>query len=256
MDGVRLPKSIFYVSRVMQSEKPDIHIIGHWNYPAGTKKAIYVAASKCDQVELFLNGKSIGVQTKLYKFVDPTGLRTSGSDELNSGIDTGCVYAFPDVVFAPGSLKAVATKAGQIVAQEELQTAGEPAAIKLTLHTGPHGLQADGSDVALVDFEVVDAQGRRCPTDEARVDFAITGPAIWRGGFNAAKLNTTNNLYLDTDCGINRVAIRSTLMPGKITVTATRPGLQPGTLTIDATAVAIKAGLTQEIPQTLEPVSK
>jgi beta-galactosidase len=65
--------------------------------------------------------------------------------------------------------------------------------------------------VALVDFEVVDAQGRRCPTDEARVDFDITGPAIWRGGFNSAKLNTTNNRFLDTECGINRVAIRSTL---------------------------------------------
>jgi len=256
VDGVRLPKSIFYVSRVMQNEKPDIHIIGHWTYPAGTKKAVYVAASQCDQVELFLNGKSIGTQNKLYKFVDPTGIRTMGSDELNSGIDTGCVYAFPDVVFAPGTLKAVATKAGKIVAQEEIQTAGAPAAIKLTQHTGPDGLRADGSDVALIDFEVVDAQGNRCPTDEARVDFAVTGPAIWRGGFNAAKLNTTNNLYLDTDCGINRVAIRSTLTPGPITVTATRPGLQSGTITIDSRPVAIKDGLMLEMPQTLKPASK
>ena len=61
-----------------------------------------------------------------------------------------------------------------------------PCAIRLTLHTGPQGLRADGSDVALIDFEVVDAQGRRCPTDEARVDFAITGPGIWRGGLNSA----------------------------------------------------------------------
>ena len=110
--------------------------------------------------------------------------------------------------------------------------------------------------MALVDFEVVDAQGRRCPTDEARVDFAITGPATWRGGFNAAKLNTTNNLYLDTECGINRVAIRSTLTPGQIKLTATRPGLQSGTITIDAKPVGIKDGLTQQLPQTLKAASR
>ena len=125
-------------------------------------------------------------------------------------------------------------KGGEVVAQQELQTAGEATAIKLTLHTGPQGLRADGSDVALVDFEVVDAQGRRCPTDEGRVDFAITGPGVWRGGFNAAKLDSTNNLYLDTECGINRVAIRSTQTPGEIILTATREGLQSATITIDA----------------------
>ena len=106
----------------------------------------------------------------------------------------------------------------------------QPKALKLTVHTGPHGLQADGSDVVLVDFEVVDAEGNRCPTDEARVDFAVDGPAIWRGGFSSDKLNSTNNLYLDTECGINRVAIRSTLTPGTITLTATRDGLAPATV--------------------------
>jgi beta-galactosidase len=145
----------------------------------------------------------------------------------------------------------VATKGGKVVAQQELQTAGDPKAIKLTLHTGPQGLQADGSDVALIDFEVVDAQGHRCPTDEARVDFAVTGPVIWRGGFNAAKLNTTNNLFLDTECGINRVAIRSTLKPGTITVTATREGLTNATVKVESKPVEIVDGLTRALPQTL-----
>jgi beta-galactosidase len=236
----------------MQNEQPDIHIIGHWNYPANTKKTMYVAASHCNQVELFLNGKSLGVADKPFKFVDTYGGRTMGANEMAAGIDTGCVYAFPDVVFAPGALKAVATKDGKVVAQQELQTAGDPKAIKLTLHTGPQGLRADGSDVAFIDFEVVDDQGRRCPTDEARVDFAVTGPAAWRGGFNAAKLNTTNNLFLDTECGINRVAIRSTMTAGAIMLTAKREGLQSATITIDAKPVAIKDGLTQETPQTLK----
>jgi beta-galactosidase len=249
VDGVRLPKSLYYVSRVMQNEKPDIHIIGHWNYPADTKKTMYVAATRCDKVELFLNGKSLGVATKPTTFVDTFNGRSPGSELLVDG--TGYVYAFPDVKFIPGSLKAIATMKGKVVAQQELQTAGEPKSIKLTLHTGPKGLLADGSDVALIDFEVVDAKGRRCPTDEAKVDFSVTGPVIWRGGFNAAKLNTTNNLYLDTECGINRVAIRSTLTPGTITVTATREGLASATLKVESMNVKIDDGLAVAMPQTL-----
>ena len=248
VDGVRIPKSLFYVSRVMQNEQPDIHIIGHWNYPAETRKTMFVAASNCDQVELFLNGKSLGVQTKPHKFVDTFGGRNMGAAEMAAGPDTGYVYAFADVGFAAGAIKAVATKGGKVVAQQEIQTAGEPKAIKLTLRTGPQGLQADGSDVALIDFEVVDAQGRRCPTDEARVDFAVTGPVIWRGGFNAAKLETTNNLYLDTECGINRVAVRSTLTAGTITVTAKREGLTPAKVTIDSKPVEIVSGLQRAMP--------
>jgi beta-galactosidase len=227
VDGVRLPKEIFYASRVMQSTTPDLHIIGHWNYPANTKKTVYVIASLCDSVELSLNGKSLGVS------------KTAQS---------GFIYAFPGVVFAPGTLKAVATKGGKVVAQQEITTAGEPKGLKLTVHAGPKGLLADGADVAFIDFEVVDAQGRRCPTDEARVDFAVSGPVIWRGGFCSDKLNTTNNLYLDTECGINRVAIRSTFTPGAITVTATRAGLTPATVTIQSQPVEITDGLMREPP--------
>jgi beta-galactosidase len=235
VDGVRLPKEIFYASRVMQSTTPDVHIIGHWTYPAKTTKTIYVIASLCDSVELFLNGQSLGV---------------------NKTPQSGYIYAFPKVAFAPGSLKAVASKGGNVVAQDELKTVGEAKAIKLTVHTGPQGLMADGADVALIDFEVVDDQGNRCPTDEARVDFAVAGPVIWRGGFCSDKLNTTNNLYLDTECGINRVAIRSTLTPGTITVTATRAGLLSATVSIDSSPVAIQDGLSKWMPPGLPALVK
>ena len=247
VDGVRLPKELFFVSRVMQSTKPDLHIIGHWTYPANTVKTVYVAATPCDQVELFLNGQSLGAASKPFTFVDNFKGRVPGS-ELLQHMDTGFVYAFPNVAFAPGTLKAVATKGGRIVAQEELATAGAPAALRLTVHTGPRGLQADGSDVALVDFEAVDAQGRRCPTDEARVNFELTGPGVWRGGFNSRQLNSTNNLYLSTECGINRVAIRSRPQAGTITLKATRAGLRPAAVQIESRAVGIVDGLETAPP--------
>ena len=93
--------------------------------------------------------------------------------------------------------------------------------------------------------------GRRCPTDEARVDFELTGPAIWRGGYNSGKTNTINNLYLDTECGINRVFVRSTLKPGAIQLTAKHSGLAPATITIDARMFDVRDGLSMSRPQLL-----
>jgi beta-galactosidase len=212
VDAVRLPKEIYYAHRVMQNDKPDIHIVGHWSYPDKTTKTVYVIANT-QSVELIVNGKSAGVNNKP---------------------DNGYVFAFPSIDFAPGSLKAIARNDGKQVAAEELVTAGPPAQIRLTPITGPEGLQADGADVALIDVEVVDAKGNRVPTDDARVDFKCEGPCNWRGGYNSGKTDSTNNLWLNTECGINRVAVRSTTTPGTITVTATREGLKPGQAKIEA----------------------
>jgi beta-galactosidase len=137
----------------------------------------------------------------------------------------------------------VATADGKEVAEDEIRTAGEAKAIKLTAHTEPNGLRADGSDVAFFDVEVVDAQGRRCPTDEARVDFNLDGPAIWRGGYNSGLENSVNNLYLSTECGINRVSIRATLKPGTITLTASRAGLESAAIKVQSKPVVIRDGL-------------
>jgi len=220
VDAVRLPKQAFYVYRVMQSDTPDIHIIGHWNYPSNTVKTVYVAANHCDTVELFVNGKFIG------KSNTPTN---------------GYIYAFPEVKFSPGKILAVAKSKDKTVAQAEVETAGEPKKLKLTPIMSPEGFHADGADVALFDVEVVDAQGRRCPTDEGRVDFQLEGPAIWRGGYNSGRTNSINHLWLYTECGINRVAVRSTFQPGTVTLTARRNGLEPATASIVAQPVPVPA---------------
>jgi beta-galactosidase len=213
VDSVRLPKQAYYVYRVMQSATPDVHIIGHWNYPTNTVKTIYVAANHCDGVELFVNGKSTGIcQT-------PTN---------------GYIFAFPQIQFQSGRISAAAQSAGRIVARHEIESAGSPARLKLTPYVGPNGFLADGSDVAFFDVEVVDSEGRRCPTDEGRVDFKLDGPAIWRGGYNSGKPHSVNNLWLDTECGINRVAIRSTDIAGAITLSASRVGVNPAAIKIQS----------------------
>jgi len=221
VDAVRLPKEAFFAYRVMQNPKPDIHIIGHWNYPAGTKKTVYVFCNG-DAVELSVNGKSLG--------------RVDHPED-------GYVFAFKDVTWTPGTIKAVGFERGQRVCEHELTTAGPAAAVKLTPITGPGGLVADGTDVALFDVEVADAHGRRCPTEERSIDFTLAGPGIWRGGYNSGIVGSTNNTYLNTECGINRVAVRSTRMAGKITLAAASSGLAPATAVVSAAPVTVTDGL-------------
>jgi beta-galactosidase len=85
---------------------------------------------------------------------------------------------------------------------------------------------------------------------------SATGPAIWRGGYNSGKTNSTNNLYLNTECGINRVAVRSTLMPGTVRLTARREGLKPATISFDSKPVVIRDGLMQEVPPAPPPAAR
>ena len=264
VDAVRLPKQIYFAHRVMQNEQPDLHILGHWNYPPEqpatpeepaipgrpaaqgrppmpdipavpaqpvhkTAKTIYVVANT-ESVELFLNGKSLGVNAKP---------------------ENGYVFAFPDIAFVPGTLKAVGRNGAKVAAGQELTTAGPPAAIRLTTTAGPRGMEADGQDAAFIDVEVVDAKGQRCPTDDARVDFTCSGPGIWRGGYNSGIVDSTNNLYLNTECGVNRVSVRSTLAPGTITVTASRDGLKPAKIQIVSKAVNLADGISTLTPQLL-----
>jgi beta-galactosidase len=232
VDAMRLPKEIYYAYRVIQSEQPDLHILGHWTYPAtqpgGSKtvKTVYVIANT-ESVELFVNGKSLGVNAKP---------------------DNDWIFSFPNVEFAPGSIKAIGKTGGKVTAQQEITTAGAPAAIKLTPILNPIGFQADGEDIALIDFEVVDAKGQRCPTDDARVDFTCEGPGIWRGGYNSGKLDSTNNLYLNTELGINRVAVRSTLTAGTITVTAKREGLKSAQIQLVTKPIVLKDGIATFMP--------
>ncbi len=211
VDGVRLPKEAYYVVAAMFRDDPQVHIIGHWTYPAGTKKDVFVA-SNAAEVELFLNGRSLGA----------------------GQVSDRYLFTFPQVTWAAGELKAVARTAGRVVAEQTRHTVGPAVALRLTARTGPEGWQADGADVALIDVEAVDAQGDRCPTFQQRVDFFFTDPGTWRGGYNSGKIDSINNPWLDLEAGINRVMVRAGRGPGIFTVTATSGGLRSGSLSLAA----------------------
>jgi beta-galactosidase len=225
VDGVRLPKQAYYVCLSMWRNDPQVHIIGHWNYPAGTKKTVYVT-SNCQKVKLLVNGKSLGQGERSYR----------------------CLFTFSNVVWEPGEIEAIASNDGIPEATNIIRTAGPSGALRLTTITGPDGLQADGSDVALIDVDAVDAKGERCPTFQKRVDFTCTGPAIWRGGYDGDRPDTINKKHLNLECGVNRVAVRSTLEPGVVTVTATCPGLKSGSIHIVSHPFPVTDGYARTLP--------
>jgi beta-galactosidase len=209
VDGVRLPKEAYYVTAAMFRDDPQVHIIGHWSYPAGTKKTVYVAANG-DGVELFLNGRMLG----------------------RGQVANRYIFAFPDVAFEPGELKAVASRGGRPIASTVLHTVGPAVALRITPIVDARGLIADGSDIALFDIEAVDAKGDRVPTFQQRVDFKLTGPGTWRGGYNSGKAGSINHPFVDLEAGINRVAVRAGRSAGKLTLSARADGLRPATVSL------------------------
>ena len=204
VDAIRIPKDAFYAHQVMWSgwvepEEAKTYIVGHWNYPANTVKPIYVV-STADSVELFLNGKSLGHGKQSYRYL----------------------YIFENVPYEPGTLEAV----GSDGSRYQLETVGEPYQLKLTTIENPQGIKADGADMVLVQVEVVDKQGRRCPLDSRMVHFSLWGEAQWIGGIE------TDAMSLPVECGVNRVLLRTTTNAGEINLSAYAEGVKPAYLSM------------------------
>jgi beta-galactosidase len=249
MDAMRLPKEAYYVCRVLFSDEPDLHLIGHWNYPEGTVKDIHIA-SDCDEVALTLNGNVLGRKQAETEMTNPLTVKKKKGSSNAAPTDWThpMLFTFGQVEWKPGKLVAVGYKDGKEAVRHEIITAGPAVALKLTPLTGPAGVLADGSDAVVFDVEAIDAGGHRNPVFEGRVDFKLEGPGVWRGGYNSGKEKSTNKTHLDLECGVNRVIVRSTREPGTITLTAVSGGLQPATLAIEAAAVEAEGGISKQLP--------
>ena len=231
-DAMRIEKDAFYAHQVMwdgwvDTEKDQTYIIGHWNYPENTVKPVQVVSTG-EEVELFLNGNSLGKGKRQYNFL----------------------FTFDNVAFKPGKLEAVSyNKAGKEISRYALNTAGEPASLKLTAIQNPEGFHADGADMTLIQVEVVDKDGQRCPLDNRTIQFTLKGQAEWRGGIAQGKNNHILDTNLPVECGINRALIRSTTAAGKVTLTAQAKGLLSASLTLETVPVKVTGGLSTYLPQ-------
>lgn len=238
VDALRIKKENFYANQVMwdgwvNPEKQHIHIVGHWNYLPGVKKDIYVISTAA-KVELKVNGVSQGFGTK--------------SD--------GFLFTFKNIEWKLGNISAKGyDEKNNPVCADQLNTIGAPVALRLKPVPRPTAFTADGHDIALIEVEVVDAAGNRCPTALNMVHYKLDGPAEWRGGMAMGQDNFILSEDFPVEGGVNRFMIRSTTTPGAVTITATADGLKPAALNLTTVPFAEKNGLSLILPSAGLPVN-
>lgn len=238
VDAMRIPKDAFYAHQVMwgdtwvDNETHRNHIIGHWNYSDTTVKPVYVVSTS-PAVELTLNGKSLGFGKKSHHFL----------------------FTFPGIRFEPGTLTAIGRDTiGNELCRHSVTTAGRPSSLLLTPIINPEGFHADGADMALVQVEVVDSAGNRCPLDNRTIHFTITGPARWLGGIAQGKDNNfVGDTSLPVECGINRVILQSDTIPGAITIIAEAEGMEPALISLSTSPAQVSGGLSSYLPSSTLP---
>ncbi|HEV2436765.1 MAG TPA: beta-galactosidase GalA [Verrucomicrobiae bacterium] len=213
MDTCGFPKDVYYYYKSWWTDQPVLHIFPHWNWPGMEGKDIDVwCYSNCKQVELFLNGQSLGRKT----------MSRYSHLEWN-------------VKYEPGTLSAKGyNDDDKVIAETRLETTGEPAAIALAPDRTT--LAADGTDISLVTVKIVDAQGRTVPVATNEVIFKITGAGRLLG------LGNGDPTCHEPDKGSERRAfnglclaiVQSSRIPGTIAIQADSPGLKSTSAVIEA----------------------
>jgi len=229
-DMWRLPKNGFYFLQSQWTEKPMVHIVGHWTWPgeAGRKRQIRVY-SNCDTIELLLNGRSLGLhQPMTYERVWREFRRASDEikykEQFNQEMLPGAALKHPsfvwdDVPYEDGALVAVAHKGTETV-RDELRTAGKPA--RIAVKAEKETLDIDREDVSFIEADVVDTNGTIVPDARPWVRFEVSGPGRLLGGATE----------IDAITGVVAINVQTTGSPGEIVVTATAPKLEPGSVRI------------------------
>jgi beta-galactosidase len=152
LDVCGFPKDNFYYYQAWWTTNTVLHLLPHWNWPGREGQEIRVdALSNCKQVELFLNGASLGKQTR----------------KPNSHLTW-------QVKYAPGTLSAKGfDAAGNVIAEQKMETTGDAVAVQLTPNRA--SINADGEDVSVVTVSATDAQGRAVPVAQNMIHFSIAG---------------------------------------------------------------------------------
>ena len=171
-----------------------------WNCRAGEKFNL-VGYTNAEEVELLLNGRSLGVR------------RNDAAEDAKRNIVT-----WQDVAWQPGRLEAVARNGGREVARHAIESTGEPVAIKVTEETS--GWAADGHDLKYLRITAVDGKGRTVPTVAEKAVVEVTGEArliaLDDGDQATAELFNVNEKKLRN--GRLLAILRSTRTPGRVTV--------------------------------------
>jgi beta-galactosidase len=209
VDLAGFPKDTYYLYQSVWTDEDVLHVFPHWNWTAGDTVDVWAYYNNADEVELLLNGTSLGRRAKQ-------------GDEMH------VVWRVP---FEAGTLAAVSYRDGKEVLRREVKTAGEAVSVRLTADREQIGTKGD---LSFVTIEVLDAAGVALPTADNMVNFTIEGGVI-AGTDNG---DATDHLSLSKPqrklfSGKALAVVKSTGR-GKITLTASVEGVGQSSITIKA----------------------
>jgi beta-galactosidase len=212
IDMAGFPKDIYYMYQSEWTNKTVLHIFPHWNWEPGKTVDVWAFYNNADEVELFLNGKSVGVKKK------------SGDD----------LHVMWRLKYEPGTLKAISRKNGQVVLTREIRTAGAPAKIELVADRKI--IKADGKDLSFITVRILDKDGNLVPNANNLVNFKINGEGFIASVDNGDEVSHDpfKADYRKAFNGLALAIIQSKEKAGNITFTATSAGLQGATVVLMA----------------------
>ena len=208
VDLAGFPKDVYYMYQSEWTTRPVLHLFPHWNWKRGDSVDVWAYYNNADDVELFLNGKSLGKKRKT---------------------DTS-LHVFWRVAYEPGTLKAVSKRNGKVVLTKEIMTAGTPA--KLELIADRKMLSANGEDLSFLTVNVLDKDGNLVPNADNLVHFIVEGEGFIAGVDNGNQTNTESfkaprRKAFNGKC---LAIIQTTKTKGTVIITAEAEGLPPQTI--------------------------
>ncbi|KUJ61477.1 glycoside hydrolase [Flavobacteriaceae bacterium CRH] len=212
VDLAGFPKDVYYMYQSEWTDKTVLHIFPHWNWKAGQTVDVWAYYNNADEVELFLNGKSVGVRSK-------------------KGEDLHVMWKVP---FQPGTLKAISRKNGKTVLETEIKTAENPSNLKLTADRST--IKADGNDLSFVTVDILDSKGTLAPNANNEINFSLkgngkivgvcSGDPVSHESYKGSKHTALNGKCL--------VIVQSGNKTGRLELTAKANGLKQATIVITA----------------------
>lgn len=166
VDLCGFPKDRYYLYKSLwKQDESTVHILPHWNWEGkeGQNFPVFVYTNG-DAVELFLNGKSLGKKSK-----KPNSKKSTDRFRL----------MWPEVIYQPGELKAVAYKEGQIIGESKMNTAGKPEKVNISIDRKT--IRSGGDDLAYIAIEALDKNGNPCPLADNQLLLELKGQGFIAG---------------------------------------------------------------------------
>lgn len=235
LDTCGFKKDSFYFYQSIWTSAPMVHLLPHWTWPGREGTVVPVVAyTNCAAVELFLNGKSLGVKAHEFPSEGVTGTWNHYEAPKVAATTADLQLAW-DAIYSPGELRAVGyDRQGRVVATETLRTAGAAARLEITVDRT--SIVAGIRDVAAVTIRALDASGTLVPAAANLVTFSLTGPGRLIGVDNgdpeshASYQGNARMLF----GGMALALVQSTAEAGPIRLTARAEGMPDAVLDLSA----------------------